>query len=62
MQIAVLGAGAWGTALAISFAGKHQVRMWARDKAQAEVMAQERCNSRYLRDCPFPDSLTPGRI
>ena len=59
MQIAVLGAGAWGTALAISFANKHVVRMWARDAAQVNLMAQERCNKRYLKDCPFPETLTP---
>jgi len=35
MRIAVLGAGAWGSALAIAFAGRHEVSLWARDAARA---------------------------
>lgn len=57
MQIAVLGAGAWGTALAIAFAHRHSVTLWARDPDQVEAMASQRENSRYLKDCPFPDEL-----
>ena len=57
-SFAVLGAGSYGTALAIVLAGNgHQVKMWARDAAQAERMQQERSNSRYLPEIPFPDSL-----
>ncbi|MEY4765720.1 MAG: hypothetical protein RI907_2393 [Pseudomonadota bacterium] len=56
--IAVLGAGAWGTALAIS-AARHnpQVTLWARDPAQVAEMAQARLNARYLAAVPFPDAL-----
>lgn len=57
MRIAVLGAGAWGTALAIAFAVRHDVALWARDAAQAAAMSQQRANSRYLPDCPFPPGL-----
>ncbi|POZ61308.1 NAD(P)H-dependent glycerol-3-phosphate dehydrogenase [Chromobacterium alticapitis] len=57
MKLAILGAGAWGTALAIAFARHHQVTLWARDAAQIEQMADERLNRRYLPDCPFPDLL-----
>jgi glycerol-3-phosphate dehydrogenase (NAD(P)+) len=54
----VLGAGAWGTALAIS-AARHnpQVMLWARDAAQVADMRAARCNSRYLPGVSFPDSL-----
>ena len=58
VKIAVLGAGAWGTALAISFTGKHTVSLWGRDKAQLEALAHERCNRRYLPTVTFPESLS----
>ena len=48
MNIAVLGAGAWGTALAVHAAGAHPVTLWARDLAQAEALAVDRINQRYL--------------
>jgi glycerol-3-phosphate dehydrogenase (NAD(P)+) len=57
MRIAVLGAGAWGTALAIAFAARHDVALWARDAAQVDAMSRQRTNSRYLPDCPFPPRL-----
>ena len=61
MKITVLGAGAWGTALAMSAASDtgqaHEVRLWARDPAQAAGMAQRRENVRYLPGLPWPDSL-----
>lgn len=57
-NITVLGAGAWGTALAIS-AARHspKVLLWARDAEQVADMNGKRCNHRYLPDAPFPDSL-----
>ena len=60
MKITVLGAGAWGTALAIAAAGNggaHQVRLWARNPEQADDMQQRRENARYLPDAPFPQRL-----
>lgn len=57
MRIAVLGAGAWGTALAIAFAARHQVVLWARDAQRVADMARRRENQRYLPDCPFPADL-----
>jgi glycerol-3-phosphate dehydrogenase (NAD(P)+) len=57
MRIAVLGAGAWGTALAIAFSARHAVVLWARDPARVADMAQHRENLRYLPACPFPDAL-----
>jgi len=57
MRIAVLGAGAWGSALAIAFAGRHAVSLWARDAARATEMAGRRENPRYLPACRFPVAL-----
>lgn len=56
--VAVLGAGSWGTALAIQFArGGRPVRLWGRNGAQLASMAAARCNARYLPTATFPDSL-----
>lgn len=58
MTIAVLGAGSWGTALAILLARNQQpVVLWARDPAQAARMQAQRCNARYLPDHRFADAL-----
>lgn len=57
MKISVLGAGAWGTALAISLAERHEVSLWARDAAQVAAMRETRRNRRYLPDIALPDSL-----
>jgi glycerol-3-phosphate dehydrogenase (NAD(P)+) len=57
--IAVLGAGSWGTALAVQLArAGRPVRLYARSTAQANAMRRERRNARYLHDVPFPDGLT----
>lgn len=57
--IAVLGAGSWGTALAIQLAriGGAAV-LWGRDRAHVAEAALKRCNRRYLPDARFPDGLT----
>ena len=55
--LAVLGAGAWGTALAAALASRHAVTLWARDPAQARAMAAERRNARYLPEIALPESL-----
>ena len=57
MKIAVLGAGAWGTALAINAGAHHEVTLWARDADQADRMQRERVNTRYLPGLPFTDGL-----
>ena len=57
MKIAVLGAGAWGTALAIHLARRHPLVLWARNPEHVEVMRVERANRRYLGDYPFPETL-----
>jgi len=57
-DIAVLGAGFWGTALAIPCARAGRLaRLWGRDREHIAAMTQERINWRYLPDVRFPDSL-----
>jgi glycerol-3-phosphate dehydrogenase (NAD(P)+) len=59
--IAVLGAGSWGTALAIQFARSGKAtRLWGRDREQVAEMVRERANRRYLPKGDFPDSLSVG--
>ena len=58
MKIAVLGSGAWGTALAIHAGSEHAVSLWSRDAAQADAMRMNRVNARYLPDCAFSEGLT----
>jgi glycerol-3-phosphate dehydrogenase (NAD(P)+) len=60
MRIAVLGAGAWGTAMAIAAAPRHEVLLWARDAAQAEAMRCDRRNRRYLPEVELPSDLAIG--
>ncbi len=56
--IAVLGAGSWGTALALQFARNGRVvRLWGRDSAQLEDIDAERRNRRYLPGAEFPDNV-----
>ncbi len=53
MKIAVLGAGAWGTALAIAFAKSHRISLWARREAQRALLRDGRC-SEYLPGFELP--------
>jgi glycerol-3-phosphate dehydrogenase (NAD(P)+) len=57
MNLTVLGAGAWGTALAASVCERHPTRLWARDAAQAVQMRTARVNAPYLPGVALPDSL-----
>ena len=56
-KIAVLGAGAWGTALAMSISQRHQVSLWARNAGHVSGMRKARANPLYLGDFPFNDNL-----
>jgi glycerol-3-phosphate dehydrogenase (NAD(P)+) len=56
-RVAVLGAGAWGTAIAAVLAARLEVALWARDRAQAESMARLRRNERYLPGVEIPASV-----
>jgi glycerol-3-phosphate dehydrogenase (NAD(P)+) len=60
MSICVLGAGAWGTAVAIRLAGTTQVRLWTRSPEHAAAMAAARVNARYLPGQALPANLLPG--
>jgi len=56
--IAVIGAGSWGTALAVLLARHgHDVALWGRDADALARMQRERCNSRYLPGATFPQRL-----
>ena len=57
MNITVLGAGAWGTALAISLAQRHRVTLWARNAKQVADMRASGSNQLYLPDVPLPSEL-----
>ncbi len=57
MKLSVLGAGAWGTALAASWAPHHDVALWGRNTVELNAMRTQRVNSHYLPGCPLPDSL-----
>ena len=58
MPTLVIGAGAWGTALAIAMArNSHEVWLWGRDQDQLSRIASERMNSRYLPEIILPDTL-----
>ncbi|WP_157263565.1 NAD(P)H-dependent glycerol-3-phosphate dehydrogenase [Azohydromonas aeria] len=57
MRISVLGAGAWGTALAVQAAARHEVLLWARDAGQAQALRAQRRNERYLPGVELPAAL-----
>jgi glycerol-3-phosphate dehydrogenase (NAD(P)+) len=57
MRISVLGAGAWGTALAAQAAQRHATVLWGRDAAQMAHLASTRRNARYLDAVALPDTL-----
>src|ERR1051326_4933685 len=58
-SVAILGAGAWGTALAVHLARTRNssVRLWARDPRQADAIATVRENGRYLPGISLPSSI-----
>lgn len=58
--IAVLGAGSWGTALALYLSRLGQeVRLWTFEADHVEEMLRDRTNNRYMPGYPFPDTLHP---
>ncbi|PYE31528.1 glycerol 3-phosphate dehydrogenase (NAD(P)+) [Idiomarina fontislapidosi] len=57
-EVAILGAGSYGTALAICFARKGvNTLLWGRDEIQVAAMREHRENAHYLPGCKFPESL-----
>jgi glycerol-3-phosphate dehydrogenase (NAD(P)+) len=58
--ITILGAGSWGTALALNLARRGQtVRLWSIEIAEVAAMLAERTNSRYLPGFDFPETIQP---
>jgi glycerol-3-phosphate dehydrogenase (NAD(P)+) len=57
MKLAVLGAGAWGTAISISLAPRHTIALWARNEAQAREIAATRVNRSYLPGLRLPNTV-----
>lgn len=57
MKLSVLGAGAWGTALAANWAPHHDVTLWGRNTADLDAMREHRINTPYLPTCTLPDTL-----
>ena len=53
----MLGAGAWGTAIAVALAARCETVLWARDPAQGETLRSTRRNARYLPDVALPEAL-----
>jgi glycerol-3-phosphate dehydrogenase (NAD(P)+) len=59
-KITVLGAGAWGTAVAIALAARHDVLLWGRNTAALRAMEAARENTDYLPGFPLPAGLSVG--
>ena len=61
MRITILGAGAWGTALAINLAidqnSRHQITLWTQDQNHFNELVSQRVNRRFLPSFPLPDSV-----
>src|SRR5207247_9115730 len=57
MHVAVLGAGAWGTAISCVLAASLEVTLWARDAAQAATIGTSRRNERYLPGFELPSTV-----
>jgi glycerol-3-phosphate dehydrogenase (NAD(P)+) len=57
MRIAILGGGAWGTALACALAHRREVMLWARSPEQAQILQEQRTNQRYLPGVALPPSI-----
>jgi glycerol-3-phosphate dehydrogenase (NAD(P)+) len=56
-KAAVLGAGAWGTAISCVLGARLEVSLWARDAVQAKVIATSRRNDRYLAGIELPSTV-----
>ncbi|WP_088102221.1 NAD(P)H-dependent glycerol-3-phosphate dehydrogenase [Halalkalibacter urbisdiaboli] len=58
-KVAVIGAGSWGTALAIVLAdNQHDVRLWGRREEQIKEINEQKTNKKYLPDIKLPDNIT----
>ncbi|MEX0958103.1 MAG: NAD(P)H-dependent glycerol-3-phosphate dehydrogenase [Burkholderiales bacterium] len=57
MTIAVMGAGAWGTALAVAWSGENSVRLYCRSRDQFDALSRARENARYLPGVAIPENV-----
>ncbi len=57
MKVAILGAGAWGTALAINLSTRHQVVLWTRFQEHLSELVTHRVNARFFPDFHLPETL-----
>jgi len=57
VKLVIVGAGAWGTALAVQACARHEVTLWARDANLVQTLQQQRVNIRYLPSVVLPPSL-----
>jgi glycerol-3-phosphate dehydrogenase (NAD(P)+) len=57
MRIAILGAGAWGTALGIALSPHHEITLWCRDPRQSDQLGATRVNARYLPGLAIPGAI-----
>ncbi|MDO8930902.1 MAG: NAD(P)H-dependent glycerol-3-phosphate dehydrogenase [Rhodocyclaceae bacterium] len=57
MKIVILGAGAWGSALALAFAPRHALTLWTLDADHAAAMRADGENKRFLPGHPLPDGI-----
>ncbi|MBT9521489.1 MAG: glycerol-3-phosphate dehydrogenase, partial [Dechloromonas sp.] len=57
MKVTLLGAGAWGTALSIAFAGKHELTLWSREEDVAADLKATRENHRFFPGHKLPESV-----
>ena len=56
-SMTVIGAGSYGTALAITLARNgHEVVLWGHDPEHIATLERDRCNAAFLPDVPFPDT------
>ena len=62
LPVAVLGAGSFGTCLALLCAREHDVAIWARKPEIADAINRERRNPRYLEDVPLPERGPPELV
>ncbi|MCX7946161.1 MAG: NAD(P)-dependent glycerol-3-phosphate dehydrogenase [Hydrogenophilus sp.] len=58
MRLLIIGAGAWGTALAVALSVRHDVILFTRNPAHAASLIAHRCNNRYLPEIPLPEAIT----
>jgi glycerol-3-phosphate dehydrogenase (NAD(P)+) len=56
VNVTILGAGAWGTALGVALSERHAVTLWTRDPEQRAELVRDR-RSRYLREVPLPAAV-----